>query len=135
MIANLVGAFPGGVERMAAEAEATSDSPLDVLASPAMPAELAQLFLGAMRLNPIMLAVAQALEAGAKLEPWLAHALLQRWIRSIQDAEHLFALLGGGPHPTLISLGLAQSEVLRGREILLGRARESGGDVYPDKAD
>jgi hypothetical protein len=68
------------------------------LASPAIPAELAQLVFHSLRAGFCSLAIARAIGVEAQVEPWLAHALTERLVASAR--EHL-RLLASMPEVTV----------------------------------
>lgn len=74
------------------------------LASPDLPAELAQLVFHSLRAGFCSLAIARALTTEAQVAPWLAHALTERLVTSAREHLRLLASMPGGHCGRLLAI-------------------------------
>jgi hypothetical protein len=73
-----------------------------VLTSPDVPPEVAEAFGGALRAGLCTLAIARAIEQRVNVEPWLAHALVARFIAGVRAHLRLLAALPGAQVPEAV---------------------------------
>jgi hypothetical protein len=85
-----------GIARYAAEMSTWAGRPRELdLASPDLPAELAECLFHALRATVSIIAISCAVMGEQRVEPWLARALTERFLESVKQHLRMLASLPG----------------------------------------
>ena len=114
-----------GIARYAAEMSTWAGRRRDLdLASPDLPAELAECLFHAFRATVCILAIARAVIGEQHLEPWLARALTERFLESAKQHLRMLASIPGivvaeaiVPHAERLDLAAIEVRHRRARDV------------------
>lgn len=123
-----------GIARYTAEMSTRTGRRRDPdLASPELPAEVAECLFHALRATVCILAIARAVIGEQRVEPWLARALTERFLESARQHLRMLASIPGivvdeaiVPHAERLDLAAIEARHRRARDVAqrtLGAAR------------